>query len=123
MANETPAASAATASSLSAKEQAALALRLPNSGTPWLDMMIMQAYRRDMTMQLFQTFCTQKLTETDVAIVKKSGLDAWMRINGVEMSEALSLCEAMAKTTKLAKPAPVAAEPEAPRAAGSLSLV
>ena len=46
-----------------------------------------------------------------------------MRINGVEMSEALSLCEAVAKTTKLAKSAPVAPEPEEPRAAGGLSVV
>ena len=119
MANDTPATPAAVPAALNAKEQAALALRLPNSGTPWLDMMIMQAWRRDMTMQLFQDYCMQKMTDTDVQIVKKAGLDAWLKINGADMSEALSLCEAMAKTTKVAKAVAREAVPIDPAKAGS----
>lgn len=121
MANE-PASTPPIPANLNAREQAALALRLPNSGTPWLDMMIMQAYRRDLTMQMFQAFCAQKVTETDVAVVKKAGLDAWLKINGADMSEALSLCEALAKTAK--PPAKPAAAPvaEAARTSGPLSL-
>lgn len=103
MPNDSPA-------SFTLKEQAAIALRLPNSGTQWLDMMIAQARRHDMAMEMFQAFCeSQKLNETNVAIMRKNGLDAWLRTNGNDLPEVLAMCEAMARTQRPKAQAPAAA--------------
>ncbi len=91
--------------SFSLKEQAALQLRIPNSGTQWLDAMIAHARRQELSTELFRQYCQTKLTDANVAIVKKNGLEAWLRTNGTDMSEALLMCDAMAKTTRPVKPA------------------
>ncbi len=111
-------------SGFSLKEQAAIALRLPNSGTPWLDVMIAQARRHDMAMEMFQAYCENlKLTDTNVGIARKNGLDAWLRTNGNDLPEVLAMCEAMARTQRPKPQAEAAPAPAASTATGAgLSL-
>jgi hypothetical protein len=109
-------------SSFSLKEQAAIELRIPNSGTQWLDAMIAHSRRQEMSAELFRQYCESKLTDANVAIVKKNGLEAWLRTNGTDLSEALVMCEAMAKTTRPVKPAAPPAAAPAPASAPAPTL-
>ncbi len=82
-----------TEPTFSLQEQAALALRLPASGTDWLDAMIMSA-------RLFERYCDQKLSNADLLQIEQAGADAWCQSNGIQWAQALALCQDLAKSIR-----------------------
>jgi hypothetical protein len=98
----TPAAPAGTpqnapASQLTAREHVALTLRLPASGTQWLDAMINHAVQREAIEQVYRNSVLQLLDEANLAIIRKNGIDAWLKANGADLEATRRAAEVMIK--------------------------
>lgn len=96
----------APATQLTAREHVALTLRLPASGTQWLDAMISHSVQREAIEQVYRNSILQLLDEANLAIIRKNGIDAWIKANGSDLEATRRAAEAMIKP--LPKPAPKA---------------
>jgi hypothetical protein len=92
-----------------AREQAALTLRIPASGTQWLDAMIAHALQRESIEAVYRAYVTQKIDATSLGVIQKNGLEAWMSANSSDFEAARKAAEAMIKPQK----------PKAPEAAAA----
>lgn len=97
----------APATQLSAREHAALALRLPASGTGWLDAMINHASLRDAADAMYRSYAAQKLDDANLAIIKKNGIEAWMKANGSDLEAARQAADAMVRPIPKSVPRPL----------------
>ncbi len=111
----TATAATAPASQLTAREQAALTLRIPASGTQWLDAMINHAVQREAIDALYRSYALQSMDDTNVAIIRKNGIEAWLKARSADLEAAKRAAEAMIKPQPKAQPK-VDAAPAAPSA-------
>lgn len=123
MSEQTPAAAApaatpatAPASQLTAREHAALTLRIPASGTNWLDAMINHAVQREAIEGIYRAFAVSRLDETNIGIIRKNGIDAWLKAHSADLEAARKAAEVMIKPQPKAQPKPeqAAAAPATP---------
>lgn len=104
----------APASQLTAREHVALTLRLPASGTQWLDAMISHSVQREAIEQVYRNSILQLLDETNLAVIRKNGIDAWIKANGADLEATRKAAEAMIKPLPKAAPKAATTTTDAP---------